>query len=269
MTSGTGAGATAAPPVIQLRGLALFRGALPVLEDVSLEVRAGEFLAIVGPNGSGKTSLLKIILGLLAPTAGEVRVLGRSAREARAAIGYCPQHAAFPKRFPVDVRQVVLSGRMRPGLGPVWYGAADREAAREAMALCEVSGLSGRALSTLSGGQLQRVLLARALAGAPELLLLDEPTASADPRMEQALYDLLQRLNSRMTILVVSHDIAFVSRYVTRVACVNRNLVCHRPEHLNAELIERLYRAHVHAVPHEAGEHRARARSPGAGADAG
>lgn len=242
-------------PDIELRQVDFAFGEIPVLEDVSLVVPHGEFLGIVGPNGGGKTTLLKLVLGLLAPDRGEVRVCGLPPAEARSRIGYCPQYATFPRSFPITVAEAVLTGRLRPGLAPGRYAAADRAAAAEAMAACEIGALARRPLSALSGGQLQRVMVARALVGEPRLLLLDEPTASVDPRIEQDLFALLKTLNARMTIVVVTHDIGFVSQFVTRVACVNRTLVCHHPEHLTGEVIDGLYRAHVHLVHHHPHEH--------------
>ena len=211
--------------------------------------RTGEFLGLVGPNAGGKSTLLKLILGLLAPQAGSVRVLGAAPRDARRRLGYVPQYPTFPRDFPISVEQAVLMGRLglSPSLG--WYRAADRAAARRALEEVEALDLATRRIGTLSGGQLQRVLLARALAGEPEILILDEPTANIDQRMEGDIFDLLAALRSRLTILVVSHDIAFISGYVDRVACLNRTLVCHTTEPAG-DLIQRLYPGDVRSVVH-------------------
>jgi zinc transport system ATP-binding protein len=210
----------------------------------------GEFMGLVGPNAGGKSTLLKLILGLLRPQSGRIRVLGAAPEEARRRVGYVPQYPSFQRDFPISVEQVVLLGRLgsTPSLG--WYRRADREAALHALAEVEAADLARRRIGTLSGGQLQRVLLARALVGEPQILILDEPTANIDQRAEGDIFDLLAMLNARLTILVVSHDIAFISSYVDRVACLNRTLVCHRTDAIDAELIHQLYGEAVRSVAH-------------------
>ena len=237
-------------PVVELEGVGFSYGDCPVLTGVSLAIAAREFVGLVGPNAGGKSTLLKLILGLLVPQAGRIQVLGRAPREARQRLGYVPQYPSFPRDFPISVEQVVLMGRL--GLGPRlgWYRAADRAAARRSLAEVEALDLAHRRIGTLSGGQLQRVLLARALVSDPEVLILDEPTANIDQRMEGDIFDLLARLKSRLTILVVSHDIAFISGYVDRVACLNRTLIAHHTEAVDADLIHRLYHGEVRAVAH-------------------
>ncbi len=236
--------------VVELRGLSFAYGAVPVLENVDLAVGAGEFLGIVGPNAGGKSTLLKLILGLLEPTAGTVRVLGRSPQAASREIGYVPQYPAFARDFPVTVEQVVLTGRLGRGRLLGGYDAGDREMARWVMTQTEIADLASRRIATLSGGQLQRVLVARALACEPQILILDEPTANIDMRVESDIFDLLRVLNQRMTILVVSHDVAFISAYVRRVACVNRTLLCHATESIDGEVIHDLYGGDVRRVAH-------------------
>ncbi|HYN76665.1 MAG TPA: ABC transporter ATP-binding protein [Lamprocystis sp. (in: g-proteobacteria)] len=237
-------------PVIAVEGLGFSYGETQVLESVDLEIAAGEFVGLVGPNAGGKSTLLKLILGLLVPQTGRIRVLGMPPREARRYLGYVPQYPTFPRDFPISVEQVVLMGRL--GLGPMlgWYRAADRAAVRAALAEVEALDLVRRRIGTLSGGQLQRVLLARALVGEPRILILDEPTANIDQRVEGDIFDLLAKLNVRLTILVVSHDIAFISGYVRRVACLNHTLICHRTDTVDGDLIHRLYHGDVRAVAH-------------------
>jgi len=222
----------------------------PALEHVSLAVEEGEFLGLVGPNGGGKSTLLKLVLGLLKSGSGEVRVAGRSPQAARSMIGYVPQYARFARDFPISVEETVLLGRLGTTRLLGGYGVADREMARRMMAETEVLDLLQRPLGTLSGGQLQRVLVARALACDPHILILDEPTANIDLRAETEIFDLFKALNQRMTIVVVSHDIAFISRYVTRVACLNRTLLCHQPVPVGSEVIQRLYGMPVQRIPH-------------------
>ncbi|MFY9974711.1 MAG: ABC transporter ATP-binding protein [Chromatiaceae bacterium] len=244
-TTGTDAG-----PAIRIEGLSFSFGLAPVLQDIDLEVFRGEFMGLVGPNAGGKSTLLKLILGLLRPQSGRIRVLGAAPVEARRRVGYVPQYPSFQRDFPISVEQVVLLGRLgsTPSLG--WYRRADREAALHALAEVEAADLARRRIGTLSGGQLQRVLLARALVGEPQILILDEPTANIDQRAEGDIFDLLAMLNARLTILVVSHDIAFISSYVDRVACLNRTLVCHRTDAIDADLIHQLYGEAVRSVAH-------------------
>lgn len=246
----TGAAGTSEPPAIAITGLHFAYGEVPVLEDVDLEVSRGEFLGVVGPNAGGKSTLLKLILGLLKPSAGCIRVLGEPPRRARKRIGYVPQYPGFPRDFPIRVEDVVLMGRFGLGwrLGP--WTRADRAAAAGALDEVEALDLRERQIGTLSGGQLQRVLLARALVGEPRLLILDEPTANIDQRLEGEIFELLAQLNRRLTIVVVSHDIAFISAYVSRVACLSRTLVCHATDSIDGQTIQDLYGEHVRQIQH-------------------
>ncbi len=229
----------------------------PVLEDVSLVVQEGDFIGLVGPNGGGKTTLLKIILGLLEPEQGSVRVFGRPPKEAAGLLGYVPQHADFDRHFPIRVEELVLMGRLHKAPLFGGYRSRDREAAREALCAVGLAGFEHRPLNTLSGGQYQRAFIARALAGHPKILLMDEPTAGVDSYGEQEIYQLLRQLNQGKllpngptTILTVSHDLGFISSYVNRVACLNLRLVCHPTEQITGAVIEDLYRGSVHMVKH-------------------
>lgn len=221
-----------------------------VLQDINLQVADGEFLGLVGPNAGGKSTLLKLVLGELEPMAGRIRVFGRPPAAARGKIGYVPQYPGFERDFPITAEQVVLLGRLGLDHGLGGYRRRDREMARRAMRETEVLDLAARSIGTLSGGQLQRVLLARALACEPRLLLLDEPTANIDMRVENEIFDLLKLLSARMAIIVVSHDVAFVSGYVRRVACLNRTLMCHETAAIDGQVINDLYGAEVRMVEH-------------------
>jgi len=242
---------------IEVSDLSFSYGAEPVLERVNLRVAEGEFLGIVGPNAGGKSTLLKLLLGLLQPQAGRIRVLGQAPPGASGLIGYVPQFPSFSRNFPISVEQIVLLARIGQGhtgpLASLWpgrYGPDDCLAARRALEEVEAANLAKRRVGSLSGGQLQRVLLARALAGEPRLLILDEPTANIDQRLEGDIFDLLKRLNKRLTILVVSHDIGFISSYVTRVACINRTLICHHTDAIDGHVIQQLYGERVRRVAH-------------------
>lgn len=221
-----------------------------VLEDVSLAVEARDFLGIIGPNGGGKTTLLRMMLGLLRPQQGTVTVLGQAPEKVRPRIGYVPQHARIDPSVPANVLDVVLTGRLSRSSWGFQYGREDVEKAREALRRTETEDLARRRISTLSGGQRQRVLIARALAGDAELLLLDEPTAGVDEHVERNLTDLLHRLNERLPIVIVSHDISFVSTHLKRVACLNRRLTCHAAEEISHTVISEMYHGHIRAVQH-------------------
>ena len=236
--------------VISLNNVSFSYDRLPVLEEVSLQVADKEFLGIVGPNAGGKSTLLKLILGLLKPQLGSIRILGKKPRQQRKAIGYVPQYPAFSRDFPITVEQVVLLGRLGSGRWFGRYSAQDYQAAKKALKEVEADDLAQRLVGGLSGGQLQRVLLARALVSDPQILILDEPTANIDMRLESDIFDQLKRLNERMTILVVSHDIAFISDYVHRVACLNRTMVCHHTDHIDGQMVQDLYGDNVRMVAH-------------------
>lgn len=238
------------PPIIQLKQVDFSYNGPLILKNIDLEIQRNEFLGLVGPNGGGKSTLLKLILGLLQPMNGQVSVLGRSPQESRRSIGYVPQFADFQKDFPISVTETVLLGRLGTTSWLGGYRRQDRKIAHQVMAQTHLLPLAKRSLATLSGGQLQRVLIARALACEPEILILDEPTANIDLRGEEDIFDLLKNLNPQPTILVVSHDIGFISRYVNRVACLNQTLVCHQTDALNGRTIQQLYEGQVRMIHH-------------------
>ena len=224
-----------------------------MLEDVSFRVDTHEIVSVVGPNGGGKTTLLRLLLGLEAPDSGEIRVLGEAPRRARRRVGYVPQHVQYDPAFPVTVADVVLMGRL--GLSGVrglfgWPSSADRRAAAEALEEVEMTAAARRPLKALSGGQRQRVMIARALCANPELLLLDEPTANVDTKAEARIADLLRRFGSRMTILCVSHDLGFVGETTTKALCVNRRVFMHATEKLNGSMLRDLYESDLRVVQH-------------------
>jgi zinc transport system ATP-binding protein len=223
----------------------------PVLEDVNLSVAERDLACVVGPNGGGKTTLLKLLLGLYQPSKGTVSVLGVSPERARPLVGYVPQSYGYDAQFPVRVIDVVLMGRIHKSrwLGP--YGRADKEAALHALEQVGMADLRHRSLSALSGGQRQRAVIARALVAEPELLLLDEPTASLDLAAETELYDLLKKLNERITMVMVSHDLGFVSGFITKVICVKRRVVVHPTGRITGEIINELYGGEMRMVQHD------------------
>ena len=207
--------------VIDVEDVCFAYGGQEVLHNVSFQVPARAFVAVVGPNGGGKTTLLKLILGELTPRFGQVRVLDGLPQAVRQRIGYVPQSLPFDPGFPVCVRDVVLMGRVdRHRIGP--YRREDRRAASVALEQVGMAAFERRPFSDLSGGQRQRVLIAQALVSAPELLLLDEPTASVDPAATSQLHALFHALKADRTIIMVSHNLSAVTGHATHVLCVNR-----------------------------------------------
>jgi zinc transport system ATP-binding protein len=214
------------PTVVSVRDVCFSYTGTEVLHNVSFTVQERDLVAVVGPNGGGKSTLLRILLGLLEPRYGTVRVLGGLPKEARRRIGYVPQHISFDQRFPVTAFDVVRMGRVeRRAFGR--YSRQDNEAARQALERVGMINLRNRPFSHLSGGERQRVLIAHALAAEPAMLLLDEPTANVDPMTQSALHELFHALNETVTIIFVSHNVNVVTRYVTHVLCVNRTAALH------------------------------------------
>ena len=225
------------------------------LTAVDFDVEPHDFLGIIGPNGGGKSTLLRLTLGLINPHRGRIRVFGAPPVEARSAVGYVPQQAAISKSAPATVLDIVLLGRLRPSSwGPRW-GAEDAEAAHNALERVDVSELAGRTWSQLSGGQRQRTLIARALVNEPRLLLLDEPTTGVDLHREHALIDLLHELNTKMTIMMVSHDLPLVTSHAQTALWVNRAAEQLPAEQLTIARVEELLHGahHQHSHPQASG----------------
>lgn len=239
-----------ATDAFSVEGLTVRLGGATVLDKIDLSVARGEFLGLVGPNGGGKSVLIKTIMGLLAPRTGRVRLLGGPPERTRHRAGYVPQYAAFRRDFPISVQEVVLTGRLGRTRSRLCYSRHDRAVVTRCLEDTEVSALARRPIGALSGGQLQRVLIARALAAEPEILFLDEPTANVDPRVERDLFELLHDLNRQMTVVVVSHDLGFVTEYAHRVACLNQTLACHSTEPLTGDQIAALYGHPVRLIDH-------------------
>jgi len=231
-----------------------------ILKDVSLVAEENEFLGIIGPNGGGKTTLLKVILGLLKPRSGTVRVLGLPPVQARKFIGYVPQYIHYDKQFPIKVWDVVLMGRLgKLGMKP-FFSQKDHDSALQALRQVQMEEYQDHQLSHLSGGQQQRVLIARALCTEPKLILLDEPTASIDKKMQTSIYELLLELNEKATIILVTHDIGVLSSYVKKIGCINKHFIFHDSKELTKDMLKAAYECPVdliaYGVPHRVFSHR-------------
>ncbi len=242
--------------LVKLEDVWVLYDGVPVLEGVNLPIESGDFLAIIGPNGGGKTTLLKVILGLVTPSRGRVSVLGKAPQQSRQIIGYIAQHNLFDSNFPINVREVVLMGRSgRAGLFRR-YGKEDNVAAEKALQTVGMLGYSERQIGKLSGGEQQRVFIARALVTEPKLLLLDEPTASVDPAMQTEFYELLEKLKEQMAIVIVSHDLSAVSTYVDKIACLNRHLFYHGTKEIEPGVLEAVYGCPIQMIAHGPIPHR-------------
>jgi zinc transport system ATP-binding protein len=223
---------------------------LSILKNITMLIEQGDFVGLVGPNGGGKTTLLKLILGLYKAQSGTIEIFGKPLKQQRKTIGYVPQYAHFNSDFPISVQDTVLQGRLGIGSRLGGYSKQDKSIAQKVMRETEIIDLANRSIQSLSGGQMQRVLVARALATEPKILLLDEPTANIDQRAEKDIFDLFKSINERMTILIISHDIGFVSDYINKVFCLNKTLVCHDASPVTSDTINTLYGGHVHEIHH-------------------
>ncbi|ANM29359.1 hypothetical protein ABI59_06780 [Acidobacteria bacterium Mor1] len=233
--------AAADRPAIEVRDVSLSIARTPVLEEVSFTVAEGSFLGIIGPNGGGKSVLLRVMLGLWKPDRGSVAIYGEPPERARGDVAYLPQQSSFDRSFPITVCDVVLMGRLGNRGLTRRYDDADRARAAEAMERMEVSPFADRQIGRLSGGQLQRVLIARALAMDARILMLDEPNAALDSHFGGRLYPLLKELSETMTVVLVAHDVALVSQYVDSIACLNRRVHFHPAGGVTPEMLEHVY----------------------------
>jgi len=236
--------------IIEYQNVSFSYGQVPVLQNINLVIREEEFFALIGPNAGGKSTMLKLLLGVLTPDRGSITVYGQSPKDVQTRIGYVPQFPTYRRDFPISVVDVVIMGRLgvSPTLGS--FSRKDHECADLAMAAFELDSIADKQVATLSGGQIQRMLIARALAGEPDILILDEPTTNIDMKAEEDIFALLKKYNEHMTIIVVSHDIGFISAYVDRVGCLNHTLVCHNTEDISGKTIEELYGAPVKMIDH-------------------
>jgi zinc transport system ATP-binding protein len=229
-----------------------------VLQDVSMTIPAGSYVGIVGPNGGGKTTLLHLLVGLLQPSSGKITIFGHTIAAAKehVEIGFVPQRVSqIDPAFPATVEEIVLSGRTRRLRFGRQFTDADKAATTKALAMTGLTDLRHRRIGSLSGGQAQRVFIARAIVAEPKILILDEPTVGVDAPSIDAFYELLRvlRRDLGLTIFMVSHDIDAVAREVTTIICLNQRLVCHVPsQQFDKEALERdLYRGRKKTIIHD------------------
>ncbi len=240
---------------IEIENLTVYYQNVCALSNINLKVKDREFVGIIGPNGGGKSTLLKSILGLIRPYEGKIRIYNKAPDRAHGLIGYVPQFSKFNRDFPITVMEVVLMGRLSRRI-PIFhrYTAEDIDIAEGIMKKLGIYQLRNRQIGELSGGQLQRTLIARALAVQPKILLLDEPTASLDASSKSDIYAILKKLNEDITILLVTHDMGAISSHIDTIACLNTKLYYHGKAELGEEVLHQVYGCPVdliaHGVPH-------------------
>jgi zinc transport system ATP-binding protein len=240
--------------IVSLENVWVRYNGVPALENVNLIVNQNDFLGIIGPNGGGKTTLLKVILGLVKPSRGNVKILGAAPEKNRKFVGYVPQRSQFDRDFPVNIQDVVLMGRLGHTGCCKRYRDKDKMIVNDALEKVEMLDLRERQMGQLSGGERQRVYIARALVTEPKILLLDEPTASIDKPTQTEFYELLRNLKKKLTIVLVTHDIGVISVYIDKIACLNRKLFYHGSREISPDMLEALYQCPVemlaHGIPH-------------------
>lgn len=239
------------PDILELKDITAGYDHQPMLEHVNFTIREGDFIGIIGPNGGGKTTLLKVILGLLKPFSGEV-IYHTSKQNL---FGYLPQNNRFDQRFPINVTEVVLSGLMSGKGLYKSYTRADRKKAWELLDKYGMGNYKKSPIGDLSGGQMQRVFLCRAIISSPRILILDEPTTYVDSNFEKEFYPILEELNKSLSIVMVSHDLGTICSYVKTIACVNRELHYHNSNLISPEQLQS-YHCPIELITHGTIPHR-------------
>jgi zinc transport system ATP-binding protein len=236
--------------IIEINNMSAGYDGKEVLRNVNLNIYERDFLGIIGPNGGGKTTLVKCILGLLKPTAGEI-VYGE-----RCTVGYLPQYSNIDRRFPISVEEVVLSGLCSKKSLATRFSHEQREKVRHTISRMGLEGMENRSIDQLSGGQLQRALLGRAIVSDPTVVILDEPSTYIDKRFEAKLYSLLSEINRECAVVLVSHDIGTVLQQVKTIACVNETLDYHPSTEVSSEWLEKNFNCPIELLGHGTLPHR-------------
>lgn len=234
--------------IVSLKDITVKYDATIALEGASLDIYPNDFLGVIGPNGGGKTTLVKAILGAI-PYSGEVEYSPTLFERGHRLIGYLPQLSEFDKSFPISVIEVVMSGLQAEKGFFSRYTKADREKAMQLLEMAGIADIAERQISEVSGGQMQRALLCRAVILEPKLLILDEPTNFVDNKFENELYTLLHRLNEKMAIVMVSHDLGTITSVVKSIVCVNRSVHRHDSNVITAEQLEN-YQCPIQIISH-------------------
>lgn len=237
---------------LKITDLSVSYGDVEALKNVSLTVNKGEYLAVIGPNGGGKTTLISSVLGTAAKKNGRIEIFGEPDGKNRSLLGYVPQNSNVSRSFPITVSETVMTAFLKKGLHPFQrFSEADREKALSYLKMLELDRLCDRNVSELSGGEFQRLLIARALAAEPKMLILDEPVSNVDPKTRETVYSLLERLNKKgLTILMVTHDLFAISSAVGSIACLNRTLVYHGAPKITDEISHAMYGCPVDLIAH-------------------
>ena len=241
-------------PIIEIKNLSTGYDGRTVLHDVNLSINERDFLGIIGPNGGGKTTLIKCILGLLKPTGGEI--IFNVPEQSQLFLGYLPQYSTIDRKFPISVEEVILSGLSIQKSLTSRFTPEQREKGKQIITRMGLEGLESRSIGQLSGGQLQRALLGRAIISDPAVLILDEPSTYIDKRFEARLYELLAEINKECAIILVSHDIGTVLQQVKSIACVNETLDYHPDTGVTTEWLERNFNCPIELLGHGTLPHR-------------
>ena len=225
-------------PIIKIEHLCAGYDQKEVLHDVNLTIYQDDYLGIIGPNGGGKTTLMRLILGLKKPTEGTIRFYKDNKEVKEITMGYLPQYNDLDKQFPISVYEVVLSGLSKTKSLFARYTKAQHQQVLDTLERMQLTDLKDRHIGALSGGQLQRVLLARAIVSKPDVVILDEPNTYIDRRFQKQMYEMLEQINKECAIVIVSHDIAEVLNNVKHIACVNHHLHYHATADMPREKLE-------------------------------
>lgn len=237
---------------VEIHNVGFSYNGTPTLTEINLSIDAREFIGIIGPNGGGKTTLLKLMLGQITPDTGEISIFSKTPARARSLIGYMPQHSIVNNNMPISVEEIVAMGLFKES--NLWpkIGSSKKEKINDVLRSVSMHSMKEKLFHELSGGQKQRTLLARAIVSSPKLLLLDEPTASVDFRVEQDIYDYLKVLAKEMTVILVSHDVSVISTLVDKVICLNQKAAIHPVEEITSEtMVNSLYTRDYNIIHHK------------------
>ncbi|NWF66466.1 MAG: ABC transporter ATP-binding protein [Campylobacterales bacterium] len=226
-------------PLVQIKNLNFSYNSSQTLQNINLTINSTDFLAIIGPNGGGKSTFFKLLLGLLKPQSGEILFFDKNLT-----FGYAPQNTNVNLHFPITVFDVVLTGIRKKSKFSLFFSEDEKNIALEALEKVGMSSFSSQKIGLLSGGQRQRVMIARALCSNPDILLLDEPTSHIDVEGQKQIYELLKELNKKLTIVLISHDISVTLDYADKVAYINKTLSYHDMSKLSTNSIKQKLQSH-------------------------